>query len=96
VLQKRQRGVGGPCRRKKLEAKSRLHLDGPRTERVLRLAKVGVEDVSLDVGQIELVEQVVEVDTKLQFRVFPYDLHAWQTKRFAKSCIHIEVAGSSE
>ena len=83
-------------RRKKSEAKPSLHLDHAGAQRVLRLTEVRVQYVSLKIGQIELVEQVVEVGAELKLGVFAQHRQLRYTKRFAKSRVDTEVTRASE
>src|SRR6266699_1718646 len=82
--------------RNELEAKPGLHLDHPGTQRVLGLAEVGVQDVSLKVGQIELVKQIVEVGAELKFGVFAQHRQLRYAERLAKSCVDSEVTRPGE
>jgi len=89
---------GGAVNRpwKELEAKPRLHLDRPRRQRILRFTEVSVLDVRLRIEQIQLVEQVIEVSAKFQFRVFTQDWQFRQPERLTEGCVHIEVPRPSK
>jgi hypothetical protein len=80
----------------KLEAKPKLHFDDASTEPVLRLAEVRAEDVGLDVGQVEPIEDVEEVGAELDLSVLTDDLHVRQTERLAECRVHAEVTGTVE
>ena len=58
--------------------------------------KVIAHDVVVDVGQIDLVEKVVEAGAEFQFGVFSEDGDSRQSKRLADIGIHVKVARTAE
>src|SRR5205823_5586865 len=81
---------------KELEAETGLHFDDPSTQCVLGPAEMRVHDVILNVGQVQLVEQIVEVHAKFDFTVFANDFHVGQAKRLAECGVDVEIAGTRE
>src|SRR5580693_9998196 len=55
-----------------------------------------VQDLRLRVRQVQLVEQVVEVHAKLEFRTLAKNSHFWQAKGLAERGIDIEIARARE
>ncbi len=55
-----------------------------------------VKNVVLWVEQVQLVEQVVEVGAKFNFRVLADDLHGRKTERLAERRVDVEVSRSRE
>ncbi len=80
----------------RLEVEAGLHLNDSGTQRVLGLAEMSVQDVILNIGQIQLVEEVVEVGANLQLCVFAQKPQLRQAERFGESRVHIEVPGAGE
>ena len=79
-----------------LEAEACLQVNDATTQSRGGLAEVvGRDDVGdAAVGEVEVIEEIEGIDTKLDLRVFAQDRHLGKTKGLGDGCIDVFISGS--
>ena len=85
------RGLDAPLANR-LKAESSLQFDRAATQSSSSHAELRVTNGAVDVGEVLVIEQVVEVSPKFELGVFTENGHLRQTESLAESGIYVFVA----
>jgi hypothetical protein len=80
------------CRQRSLEAESQLEVDGARSQSVQGHPESLIQDIGIDVGEIGVVEQVVEIRGEYKLGVLAKEFHRWQAETFTDADLGVKAA----